>query len=355
MPFPLPSSPTRTPPSIDNSRNGSSLAGTSLSQLGSDNVISQFTDFQDDSLSEFGREAGGPFDPRQSSTKSPNGMESASNDHPALQPSPAKEPISERSEGNLSRTKRRLRSNDRLASKTQPDHSREDYDTSIKTKKGTKRKASASPETSVAADRTSPGPLVALVNQIGRNNTIADIRENVQELKASPYRARALAESLHRKQLIQIGTSPARIIQATPNLAREIEHSTFNEQVSRIYYRIAIANFYCAYRAAHANPYVFLQELDRHPSQQTPQSQTRNRTKRAEIKDRFIQLVFSQWTNKRNHKKDSTRVNNWQSAGRPWFELIDRFGTGILLLVPEGVTNCRQVFHFNTWLLRRAM
>ena len=101
--------------------------------------------------------------------------------------------------------------------------------------------------------------------------------------------SQSLAESVWQwvsKRLID--TPPGRSIQATPSLTREIEHSTFNEQLSRIYYCIAVANSYCAYRAAHANPYVFLQELDRYPSQQPPQSRTRNRTKRAEIKDRFI-------------------------------------------------------------------
>ena len=113
---------------------------------------------------------------------------------------------------------------------------------------------------------------------------------------------------------------------------------------------MALANFYCAYRAARAKPYVFLQQVDRHPSQHTYQTQVphRNRNKRSEVKERFIELVLYQSTSQRNRKKDSTYVNNWQKTGRPWFELIDRFGTGVLLLISAGVTNCRQVSYHHT-------
>jgi len=106
---------------------------------------------------------------------------------------------------------------------------------------------------------------------------------------------------------------------------------------------MAHADFYCAYRTTHVKSHVFLQELYRHPSQSSHRSQVELRSIRGEIQERFIELVFSQSTGERDRKKDSTRGNNWQKAGRPWFELINRFGTGILLLVPDEVTNRREV------------
>ena len=335
----LPSSPTRTSPPINNSR--VDLAETSLPRLDSNEVTTQCTDLQDDSDSESSWEVAGPFDLRHTSSKSSGGERSAGNDHSALQPSPAEVPISKRPEDSFSWTKERLRSKPGQAVKAQQDHLAEGHNTVPKAKKGTKRKASVSHEQSVVADRTSPGRLVALVNQIGRTNTIPDIRETIQELKARPYQVDTLDESLHSRTPLQIDTPPARIIQATPNLAREIEGSIFNEYLSHICHRMALANFYCAYRAAHAKPHVFLQELDRHPFQYPHSSQSRLRTKRGQIKERFIELVFCQSTGERDWKKDSTRVNNWQKAGRPWFELINRFGAGILLLVPDEVTNRR--------------
>lgn len=220
-------------------------------------MTAQGTALQDDADSECGRETGGSIDPRHTILKSPDGVSSAGDDHSALQPLPTETPISETSEEDPSWTKRRLRSNTCQTGGTQQVQSAEDYNTTTKTQKGKKRKASTSREISAAADRTSPGPLVALVNQIGRTNTIADIRETIGELKTSPYRARALAESLYSRTFMQIDNAPARIIQATPNLARDIEGSIFNEQLSRICHRTALADFYCAYRAAHTKSHVF--------------------------------------------------------------------------------------------------
>lgn len=337
----LRSSPTRISPLIDDSGDGLSLAGT-RSRRRSDKVTTQSTDLQDDF--ESGREAGGHVAPQYPISKSPDRVRSAGDDHSALQPLPAEAPIPRTSEEDHLWTKRRQMSNPGLTRRTQQAQSLEGHNTTTKTQRGTtgmKRKASASHELSAAADRTGPGPLVALVNQIGRTNIIADIRGTIQELKARPYRAHALVESLHGRTPMQMDTPPARIVQITPNLVRDIEGSIFNEHMSRIRHRIALADFYCAYRAAHAKPYVFLQELDRHPFQHPHGSRPRLRSRSGAIKERFIDLVFCQSTGERDRKKDSTRVNNWQKAGKPWFELIHRFGSGILLLVPDEVTNRR--------------
>lgn len=243
------------------------MAETSLPRLDSNEVTTQCTDLRDDFNSESGWEVAGPFDLRHKISKSSDGERSAGNDYSALQPSPAEVLISKRLEESFSWTKERLRSKPGQVVKAQQDHLAEDHNTIPETKKGTKRKTLASHEQSVVTDRTSPRRLVALVNQIGRTNTITDIQETIQELKVRLYQADTLDESLHSRTPLQIDTPPARIIQSTPNLAREIEDSIFNEYLSCIYHRMALADFYCAYRAAHAKPHVFLQELDRHPFQ----------------------------------------------------------------------------------------
>jgi len=334
---PLPSSPSTVSAPNDVSQDGSTLA-LCLPQLGPDKVTGQCADLHDHSDSV--REAGGPFDPRYTASDTPSGSSLAGDHHSVPLLLSAEIPLSEKSRETLTWTKKRLRPNPG-AVRTQKDHPAEADNKITNTKRGTKRKATTLQDPGLVADRTSPGPLVALVNQIGQTNTIAEIQDTVQQLKTKPHYVRNLAECLCSRTPIQIDTPPAQIIQATPDLAREIESSIFNEQLSRICNRIALADFYCAYRAAHAKPYAFLQELDRNSSQHSHRSRARNRTKRAEVKDRFIDLVFCESTRERDRKKDSTRVNNWQKAGRPWFELIHRFGTGILLLVPEEVTNCR--------------
>lgn len=213
---PLPSSPTRTSPPTNNSRDD--VAEISLPRLDSNEVATQCTDLQDDSDSDSGNEVGGPPDPRHTIPKSPNGVRSACNNQLAVQPSPAEAPVSERPKDILSWKEGRLRSKPSQAMKAQQDHSAEDHNTTTKTKKGTKRKASTSHEQPAVEGRTSSGPLVALVNQIGRTNTIPDLQETIQELKARPYQTHALAESLHTRTPMQIDYPPARIIQAIPNL-----------------------------------------------------------------------------------------------------------------------------------------
>ena len=37
-------------------------------------------------------------------------------------------------------------------------------------------------------------------------------------------------------------------------------------------------------------------------------------------------------------------MNDWQTLGRPWFDMISQFGNGVLLLIPAELTNDRQVF-----------
>lgn len=236
-----------------------------------------------------------------------------------------------------------MRSNSGRAVKIFGSHSAEAQNSNTETKGGAKRKTRKLHKELRFGDHTAPGPLVALINQIGQDDKTAEVQEIVRKLKARPHELRNPAQSFRSRIPMQIDTPPAQIIKAIPNLVGEIEDSTINEQLSRVCNRIALADFYCAYRAAQTKPDEFLQELDLNPPQHTDRPLARKGTQRAEIKERFIELVFCRPTGKRNWKKDSTRVNNWQSSGRPWFELINRFGTGFLLLVPGEVTNRRQV------------
>lgn len=328
-------------PPIENYRNDSVSAQTDVHKLGSDELAASCTDVHDDADPECTEEAGRPANACDIVSNATFGPVSSVNHHSALPPSSVVESISEMSEEDSTWTTKRLRSNSGTGAELGQGHQPGAQNTSTKTKRGKQRKASVSDHSPPAANRASPGPLVASINQIGRTNTIADIQEAFQDLKGRRHRLHDPAESVQSRIPIRIDTAPAQIIEATRNLAREIKGNTVNEQLSRVRNRIALADFYCAYRAAHAEPYIFLQELDRSLSQYTHQPQASHRTRRAEIKHRFIELVFNQATRERDRKKNSTRVNNWQKGGRPWFELIDRFGTGILLLVPEDVTNCR--------------
>ena len=113
---------------------------------------------------------------------------------------------------------------------------------------------------------------------------------------------------------VRIDTPAARIIDMISHLAPEIEGGTLNKQLSRIHHRMGLADIYCAYRAAHAQLYVFLMEFDRHPSQRTHQTRVQKRNKRREVKEHFIELVFYQQTTQRN--LFDTPFYPWNFGGR---------------------------------------
>ena len=266
-------------------------------------------------------------------------------------PSPSTtSPVLKSLEESSTRTRKRLRPKSGQAVAIRQEHLTRAQQVVAKTGREKRRKLSTSHRLSPVSDRTSREPLEALINQIGQNNMMVDIQESARELETSSYNMRKPVRYLPSRTALHIDTPAARIINAIPHLAREIEDSALNKRLSRIHHRIALSDFYCAYRTAHAQPCAFLKELDRHPSQHIHQTQprNRNRNKRTEVKERFIELVFGPSSSQHDRKKHSTYVNNWQKAGRPWFELIKRFGPGILLLMPEGVTNCRQVSYHHT-------
>ena len=84
----------------------------------------------------------------------------------------------------------------------------------------------------------------------------------------------------------------------------------------------ATRNFYYAYQAMHAKPYAFLQELDQRPSGHTHRSWARNRIKRAEIKNRFIDLVFYRSTRERDQKKG---IHLCEQLAEGWQALVQTY------------------------------
>ncbi|KAG8531639.1 uncharacterized protein KY384_003270 [Bacidia gigantensis] len=273
--------------------------------------------------SDFVGSADGPSPPQRRLSNGQLVLGSTAEHRAALPLSPAKTPRCEDSAVDLARTRKRMRKS------------------ALETKNEPSRKARKIHKRSSVKDCTVPGPLCALIDQIGRRGKTADIQEIVRELKTRPHRPPGLTPTIYSRIPIRSDTTPLRIIRAIPNLAGEIEASTINEQLSRVHNRIALADFYCAYRAAQAKPDEFLQELARNAPHRRNPPRAPKGTRRAEVKECFIELVFCRSVGQRNRGKDSTRVNNWQSWGRPWFELINRFGTGFLLLIPDDVTNRR--------------
>jgi len=205
-----------------------------------------------------------------------------------------------------------------------------------------KRNAAETSRSSKTTQRTDNDPILSMARQIGHSDRNGEMQQMIQELRGGMDQALALAQPCPDAAIPSSEQDLARLFHVVPTVARQIEESTVCEQLSRMRNRLALAEFYRAYRAAQDQPAEFLRVAERIlPSPAAP-STAPNRTKRTEVKERFIDLVFDQSNGKRNRKKDSTRVNDWQTLGRPWFDMISRFGNGVLLLIPSELTNYRQ-------------
>lgn len=59
----------------------------------------------------------------------------------------------------------------------------------------------------------------------------------------------------------------------------------------------------------------------------------------SQFKSRFIDIIF--WHSDISLAQAANKVQDWQYDGKPWAELIERFGCGSLVLVPSQLTDER--------------
>ena len=131
------------------------------------------------------------------------------------------------------------------------------------------------------------------------------MQQMIYELQSGVDQTLALAEPGLNIGVILCEADSARLFQVVPTVARQIEESAACEQVSRILNRLALAEFYRAYRAAQAQPDQFLQVFNQILPTLVTRAVAPNRTKRTEVKNKFTDLVFNQSSGNRNRKKDS--------------------------------------------------
>ena len=196
-----------------------------------------------------------------------------------------------------------------------------------------RKSKAAGTSSSRLAQRSEDDPIHSMVRRIGHSDRVGEMQQMVYELQSGADQTLALAKPGLNIGVISCEADFARLFQVVPTVARQIEESAACEQLFRIRNRLALAEFYRAYRAAQAQPDQFLQVVNQILPTLVTRAAAPNRTKRTEVKNKFTDLVFNQSSGNRNRKKDSTRVNDWQTLGRPWFDMISRFGNGVLRIV----------------------
>ena len=145
-------------------------------------------------------------------------------------------------------------------------------------------------------------------------------------------------------------------------LKRFLEVTDAGEHLSKLRKRVILARFYDGYMNAMANPHNFLSlvQKEKLPTNvlagaNDPPVRRRGRP-RNPVHQRIIDLMFSNTIlgsenvnteegrairveKNLNRKAASRRILNWKVNGRPWSELVKRFGLGILLLLPTDLSD----------------
>ena len=148
-----------------------------------------------------------------------------------------------------------------------------------------------------------------------------------------------------------------------------MEVSDAGEHLSKLRKRVALAQFYDRYAFARANSHELLPTVrsDRHlanawsmksknrGSSHGLPPKRRSRPPNA-IHQRIVDLMFpgtilgnenvtteegrvKRAKKEKNRNTASKRLTNWKASGKPWSQLIARFGLGILLLLPTDLSN----------------
>jgi hypothetical protein len=186
------------------------------------------------------------------------------------------------------------------------------------------------------------------VLQIGNDETRRQASEWAAQLKAPEYQN--IFPSIGHFSKVSRITDITDFLRLVSDLGQAIESSTFGEQYSRIKKRIALAHFYYAYALAQDNPSIFLSWCDK---QRVGDGRLRPKGgSKSIVQQRFADLIFSSQTDLRiatpvvrhvdngdDIKRRIAKVQMWRKSGKKWAQVIQRFGYGILLLLPSDLAD----------------
>ncbi|KAK3669526.1 hypothetical protein LTR78_010580 [Recurvomyces mirabilis] len=182
--------------------------------------------------------------------------------------------------------------------------------------------------------------LADVVDAFGTDSDSEILQETFEHLTAHAIgteAARLPSSWIMDRLLTNNPTDSIKLIEALPSLVREIDDNIISQRLSRVWKRMMLAQFYSTYRLAQTHPPMFLQWTeDTARANSIDLTPTSGRLE-TQVKSRFIDIIF--WQSRRSRAQAANKVNDWQHSGRPWAELIQRFGCGSLLLVPDQLTD----------------
>lgn len=184
--------------------------------------------------------------------------------------------------------------------------------------------------------------LADVADAFGTDSDSEILQETFEHLTADPISSEAAwlpSSWILDRLLTKNPIDSIKLIEALPGLVREIDDHIISQRLSRVWKRMMLAQFYSTYKLAQNQPPMFLQwteEIAREKSIDLTRTSGRRDT---QVKSRFVDIIF--WQSRKTRVQAANKVNDWQRSGRPWAELIQRFGCGSLLLVPDQLTDER--------------
>ncbi|KAI1110475.1 hypothetical protein F5Y14DRAFT_428890 [Nemania sp. NC0429] len=157
--------------------------------------------------------------------------------------------------------------------------------------------------------------------------------------------ARGLRHDTYQFSRVAPMTDRSSFVKLIQDLGLTIESSMLGEQYFRTRKRIALSHFYQAYALAQENAALFLSWCDSCGLQKSTSLAPKGGIK-STVQQRFADLVFARGGSSGetdDEKKRTAKIQMWRKSGRKWAQLIQRFGYGILLLLPPSLSDEQSV------------
>jgi hypothetical protein len=216
-----------------------------------------------------------------------------------------------------------------------------------------------SDEAAVEVSAIQPG-LVYKLGLIGGIEVIRDLRQTLFRLRSYSSQDLLIPSCMTSTPYISaLFDTPLSLqtAQILSMLRNELEITEIGEQLYRFRKRLAQSRFFEFYEVAQKHPEPFLQATS-----QTTEGPSRNvMSKQASrlksrVLNRIVDLMFpdtaytdedtvtaegsfGQMQRQRQRAAAVKRVQDWRRNGKPWSAMIQRFGEGILLLLPKCLSD----------------
>ncbi|KAJ4517949.1 hypothetical protein HRR75_003170 [Exophiala dermatitidis] len=200
--------------------------------------------------------------------------------------------------------------------------------------------------------------MLQTIDRIGELQVLEGLRGMITELKARAWQDRQTFNERGGQIIPKHLTDQPDSMRKLWLLKEELVLTEANEQIHRLRKRLTLAEFSHAYDAC-AMRYMGMEGKPQRPRPRPGQRvlktaigrEARNAPHTRAAMDHFVNLLFPgalpASKTKRTARKAGTvtryaaarKIQNWRAAGQPWANIITRFGKGMLLLIPDEVSD----------------